>query len=110
MTCPDVGRISHVSILKNVLLPAPFGPMIARSSPCWTEKLMSLLATRPPNDLLNPRASSAGPENGAWGGGRAGPRVAGEGAGTGMGAPSAGRRRRGGRSAARHTRGAATTH
>ena len=33
---PDVGGTSHVSILKNVVLPAPFGPMMPRSSPRFT--------------------------------------------------------------------------
>ena len=45
-----------MSILKNVLLPAPFGPMIPRNSPCSTAKLMSRLAMIPPNDLVTPRA------------------------------------------------------
>ncbi len=45
---PDVGGTSQVSILKKVLLPAPFGPMMPRSSPTLTVKSMSLLATRPP--------------------------------------------------------------
>ena len=45
---PAVGCVSQVSILKKVLLPAPFGPIMPRNSPCLTEKSMSLLASRPP--------------------------------------------------------------
>ena len=44
---PDEGLISQVSILKKVLLPAPFGPMTPRSSPCSREKLISLFARQP---------------------------------------------------------------
>src|SRR6516165_1587056 len=67
MIRPDVGASSQVSILKNVLLPAPLGPMTPRNSPCSTEKLMSLLAMRPPNDLVRLRAASTGPANGvSW--------------------------------------------
>ena len=45
---PDVGGTSQVSILKKVVLPAPFGPITPRRSPWLTVKSMSLLATRPP--------------------------------------------------------------
>ena len=45
---PDVGCTSQVSILKKVVLPAPFGPMMPRTSPWSTEKSMSLLANTPP--------------------------------------------------------------
>ena len=45
---PDVGGTSQVSILKKVVLPAPFGPMMPRSSPCCTVKSMPSLATTPP--------------------------------------------------------------
>ena len=45
---PALGATSQVSILKNVLFPAPFGPMMPRISPRSTEKSMSLLAARPP--------------------------------------------------------------
>ena len=36
---PAVGRSTPVRQLKKVLLPAPFGPMMARISPRWTSKL-----------------------------------------------------------------------
>jgi hypothetical protein len=45
---PAVGGTSQVSILKNVLLPAPFGPMTPRISPALTVKSMPSLAARPP--------------------------------------------------------------
>src|SRR5436305_171809 len=46
--CPEEGRNTPVRQLKNVLLPAPFGPIIARTSPCSTAKLTRLSAVRPP--------------------------------------------------------------
>src|SRR5215831_19597273 len=46
---PLVGRITPVKELKNVDLPAPFGPMIPRISPRATEMLTLLTAARPPN-------------------------------------------------------------
>ena len=45
---PDVGGTSQVSILKKVLFPAPFGPMMPRSSPRFIVKSMSALAITPP--------------------------------------------------------------
>src|SRR5262249_13710804 len=45
---PLVGRITPVRELKNVDLPAPFGPMIPRISPRGTEMLTVLTAARPP--------------------------------------------------------------
>ena len=36
---PEVGRMTPVRQLKKVLLPAPFGPMMARISPRLTSKL-----------------------------------------------------------------------
>src|SRR5437016_5274387 len=46
--CPEEGRNTPVRQLKNVLLPAPFGPIIARTSPRSTAKLTRLSAVRPP--------------------------------------------------------------
>src|SRR5947209_20501558 len=46
--CPEEGRNTPVRQLKNVLLPAPFGPIIARTSPGSTAKLTRLSAVRPP--------------------------------------------------------------
>src|SRR5262245_50242214 len=45
---PLVGRSTPVRQLKNVLLPAPFGPMMARISPGRTSKLTALSAVKPP--------------------------------------------------------------
>ena len=39
------------SMLKQVVLPAPFGPIIASSSPASTPKLTSRTACTPPKDL-----------------------------------------------------------
>jgi hypothetical protein len=45
---PAVGASSPEISLKNVLLPAPFGPMIERSSPGATSKSTALTATSLP--------------------------------------------------------------
>src|ERR1700731_4745421 len=46
--CPEEGRNTPVRQLKNVLLPAPFGPIIARISPRSTAKLTRFSAVSPP--------------------------------------------------------------
>src|SRR5665213_589437 len=46
---PEVGRSTPVMQLKNVLLPAPFGPMTARISPAPSSKSTALSAAKPPN-------------------------------------------------------------
>src|SRR5262245_26482876 len=53
-TRPASGRISPVMRLKSVVLPAPFGPMIALSRPAGRSKLMLSTATRPPNRRVRP--------------------------------------------------------
>src|SRR5271169_2776933 len=50
--CPDDGRRTPVRQLKNVLLPAPFGPMIARISSRRTAKLTWLRAVNPPKQTV----------------------------------------------------------
>ena len=45
---PLLGRSTPVRQLKKVLLPAPFGPMMARTSSRATSKLTSDSAARPP--------------------------------------------------------------
>src|SRR5918995_4907396 len=45
-------------MLKNVVLPAPFGPISETIEPCGIEKLMSLVATRPPNSFRTRSATS----------------------------------------------------
>ncbi len=59
MRPPDGRRDPH-SILKNVLLPAPFGPMIERSSSRMTVKSTPATAATPPNCRLSPRTSRSG--------------------------------------------------
>src|SRR6516164_6142327 len=54
---PDVGWKNPLMRLKNVVLPAPFGPMMARSSPFATVKETSWTATRLPKRLLTLRTS-----------------------------------------------------
>src|SRR5213083_1572728 len=55
---PDVGVISPEMRRKNVVLPAPFGPMIERSSPRRTPTDTCLTAMRLPNARVRSRVSS----------------------------------------------------
>src|ERR1700722_11087672 len=52
---PALGCRKPDSILKNVVLPAPFGPITANRLPSGTTRSISLLATNPPNFLVRPR-------------------------------------------------------
>src|SRR5271165_4299262 len=45
--------------LNSEVLPAPFGPIRPRISPCCTSKLISTFAATPPNDLLTRSTSSS---------------------------------------------------
>src|SRR4051794_6512271 len=56
---PASGRSSPESSAIRVVLPAPFGPMIAWSSPGATASDTSLVAVRPPKRLISPRVSSS---------------------------------------------------
>jgi len=56
-TEPAVGLYWPVRQLKNVVLPAPFGPMSPMISPDFTSMLTSLTAFRPPNCMVTFRAS-----------------------------------------------------
>src|SRR5262245_32333043 len=53
-TRPESGAISPVSSPISVVLPAPFGPMTACSSPAGTLSVMSSDATTPPKRLVRP--------------------------------------------------------
>src|SRR5947209_8565998 len=57
---PASGRSSPASAAISVVLPAPFGPIIACSSPGSTVSATSPSATRPPKRLLSPAVSSSG--------------------------------------------------
>ena len=48
---PAVGRYSPVSMLKNVVFPAPFGPMIETIECSGMSNDTSLTAARPPKCL-----------------------------------------------------------
>src|ERR1043166_7007607 len=50
---PALGCSTPVTQLKNVDLPAPLGPMMARISPAGTAMLTSLSAVRPPNRMVS---------------------------------------------------------
>src|SRR3990172_7508692 len=50
---PAVGRSTPVTQLKNVDFPAPFGPMIARTSPRGTATETSLSAVSPPKRTVS---------------------------------------------------------
>src|ERR1700684_1307586 len=53
MMRPEVGRSTPVKQLKNVLFPAPFGPMMARTSSRASSKLTCESAERPPKRTDN---------------------------------------------------------
>ncbi len=55
---PEVGGKNPLIRLKNVVLPAPFGPMIAHNSPFATVSDTSRTATRLPNRLVTLLISS----------------------------------------------------
>src|SRR3990172_6734648 len=57
---PPVGGRTPVTQLKNVLLPAPLGPMMARISPAGSEKVTLLRAVRPPNRMVSPSVRRGG--------------------------------------------------
>src|SRR5207247_10380495 len=59
-TVPDVAGKSPAITLKSVVLPAPFGPRIARRSPGATSRSTSRTAWRPPKRLPTPRKRRAG--------------------------------------------------
>src|SRR5512145_36436 len=59
---PPEGRITPVRQLKNVDLPAPLGPMMARISPRRTVRLTPFNAVRPPNRTVSPSVWRMGPE------------------------------------------------
>src|SRR3954471_749388 len=54
---PRVGFRNFVSRLKQVVLPAPFGPIKAWMLPRRTLRLTSLTAKNPANSLVNPWVS-----------------------------------------------------
>src|SRR5207244_7099614 len=58
-TLPATGRRPHESILSSVILPVPFSPTTATSSPAATSRSTPVSTCRRPNDLRTPRAASA---------------------------------------------------
>src|SRR5271165_2759634 len=61
LTVPDLIGTYPVIALKTVVLPAPFGPMIAQTSPGSTVKDREFTATRPPNSTVMRLTSSTAP-------------------------------------------------
>src|SRR5712692_742230 len=59
-TVPDVAVKSPAITLKRVVLPAPFGPRIARRSACNTSRSTSRTACRPPKRRPTPLRRRAG--------------------------------------------------
>src|SRR5713226_728061 len=55
---PAVGVYSPAIMLKNVVLPAPFGPIRLTIARSWIVKSTLLTATRPPKRLVTPLAKS----------------------------------------------------
>src|SRR3954452_3546207 len=60
-TRPFVGLYTPVSMLKNVVFPAPFGPMSETIALAGTVNSTSSTATRPPNSLRRNSVRSSGP-------------------------------------------------
>ena len=58
MTRPASGRIAPEIRLKKVVLPAPFGPMIAVSEPGANFERDILIAATPPKDFDSPSTAS----------------------------------------------------
>ena len=63
---PLLGRSTPVRQLKNVLLPAPFGPMIARISFRATSKLTSDSALSPPKRTESNSVLRIGTDDAPW--------------------------------------------
>src|SRR3972149_4602402 len=61
---PWVGSSSPVIWLKNVVLPAPLGPISETMPRHGMSKSMSLLACRPPYSFVRPRTSTRLPDSG----------------------------------------------
>src|SRR5919202_229619 len=57
---PEDAGMSPQITLNRVVLPAPFGPRIARRAPGATSRSTSRTATRPPNRRLTPRRRRIG--------------------------------------------------
>src|SRR5439155_1217298 len=60
LSAPSSARSRPARMLKNVDLPAPFGPMSARISPRARSKLTPSTARTPPNALRTPTTRSSG--------------------------------------------------
>src|SRR5579864_8196588 len=54
MILPELGRSSPASWPRSVVLPAPFGPMTARTSPRATSRLTPEFAVTPAKCLVSP--------------------------------------------------------
>src|SRR5882762_793661 len=59
VTLPPLGLYTRVITLNSVVLPAPFGPMRATTSPASTVKETRSSATTPPKRTLSSRISSS---------------------------------------------------
>src|SRR6266516_1262043 len=59
-TVPASGRSSPVTMLRVVVLPAPFGPTRPKKQPCGTSRLSQSTAILGPYALRRPRRESAG--------------------------------------------------
>src|SRR6266571_6562805 len=63
---PASGRCAPASTLMSVLLPAPFSPSRARTSPARSSKSTPRSACTPGKDFSMPRISSRGTVEGVW--------------------------------------------
>src|SRR3954464_12617886 len=57
---PELGAVSPEMTLNSVVLPAPFGPRMARLSPCATSRSTPATASRPPKRRPTPRKRRLG--------------------------------------------------
>src|SRR5271170_2291927 len=60
---PDVGRMNLVSMLKQVVLPAPLGPINAWIEPRRTRKSTPETARKSPRTCTGPRSRGCGPRS-----------------------------------------------
>src|SRR5690348_9532046 len=65
-SAPLVGRATPVIVLKQVVLPAPFGPISPRISPLYRVKSTPSRATTPPKRMVTSSTSSRGSRSAIW--------------------------------------------
>ena len=64
-TCPPMGRTNPLSTLKNVVLPAPFGPMSPQVPP-GNDSVIRSIGMTPPKRTVSSSTSITRPAPAAW--------------------------------------------